>query len=333
MTNLRIIDVASLVNRDSDDDSPAVLATAKQLVSALSEEGFLYIKGHDVPESLQSDLETVARAFFAEPLATKNSIRMENAGRVWKGYFPVGAELTSGIPDQKEGLYFGTEIPDDHPSVTAGNPMHGSNQWASDQMRDVVLEYTSAMRTLGEQLMRAVGLGLGLSADYFASRYDDDPTCLFRIFNYPSLAAKKDDDWSVRQHTDMGFLTILKQDDLGGLEVQSPDGEWLPAPPVPGTFVINIGDMLELWTWGKLRATLHRVRNTASVDRLSFPFFFDPGWDKTLERIDRHRLGNLPKRSYAEDRWDQLDLGQISADSTYGEFVWNKVKRVFPHLV
>ena len=133
----------------------------------------------------------------------------------------------------------------------------------------------------------------------------------------------------------MGFVTILLQDQLGGLEVKTKSG-WISAPPIPGTFVINIGDILELWTRGILKATLHRVRNTSSHLRLSFPYFYDPAWNSTLEKIpedclDKKLLSHAT--SEAEARWDKLDLHRIDKSTTYGQFVWRKISNVFPHLV
>ena len=133
----------------------------------------------------------------------------------------------------------------------------------------------------------------------------------------------------------MGFLTILMQDSLGGLQVKSNKGDWIEAPPIPDTFIVNIGDMLELWTWGVLKATLHRVRNSSGKDRMSFPFFYDPTWDASLERIPKSLLNEAHLQnahSSAEERWDKLDLKSLSPQTTYGEFVWEKVRHVFPHL-
>lgn len=317
-----------------------VRKTVEQLSHALRNIGFLYIKNHGIPKELQGALEQKSRAFFSKPSEEKQSIRMENAGLHWKGYFSVGAELTMGRPDRKEGLYFGTELDKDDPAVLQKLPMHGPNQWPLDDdgsFRQTVLDYMEELTQVSHILMEAVALGLGLENDYFSRRFTHDPTRLFRIFHYPRHTwAEDEDEWGVREHTDMGFLTILLQDQSGGLQVKARDGEWWDAPPIEDTFVVNIGDMLELWTWGILKANPHRVKNPSSEGRLSFPFFFDPCWHASLERIERASLDPAlleTAHSSAEERWDGLDLSRISKETTYGEFVWSKVSKVFPQLV
>lgn len=321
-------------------DDPTVRDTVLQIHNALQELGFFTVRNHGVSQELQSNLEQQSSEFFAQDEATKQQIKMEHAGLAWKGYFPVGTEFTSGRPDQKAGLYFGTELPADHPTVQQRLPMHGPNQWPSyddGSFRSTVLDYMEAMTNLGSLLMEAVALGLGLPPYYFSERFTTDPTRLFRIFYYPPHTwEEQEDEWGVREHTDMGFLTLLKQDDCGGLQVKGRQGAWIDVPPSPDTFIVNIGDMLELWTWGILKANPHRVRNQANRGRLSFPFFYDPNWKSTLERIDQHLLPLellSQASSSAEARWDGLELHRLNADTTYGEFVWSKIRNVFPHLV
>ena len=125
-------------------------------------------------------------------------------------------------------------------------------------------------------MLAGVALSLGLDAGYFAAGYTADPTILFRIFHYPPSLPQAG-GWGVGEHTDYGLLTLLAQDDAGGLQVRAPDG-WIDAPPIPGTLVCNIGDMLDRLTGGRYRSTPHRVRNLSGHDRLSFPFFLDPGF-------------------------------------------------------
>jgi len=329
MDQLPIIDLSL-----ADQDNFPLLHTA------LKDIGFLYIQNHGVPEDLQTQLSEVAKTFFNLKETEKMAIAMEKGGLAWRGYFPVKGELTSGVPDLKEGLYFGVEHGPTHPAVLKQTPLHGPNQWPEgSEMEVVVREYMQEMKRISERLMRLVEVGLGLDAGYFAERYGNEPTELFRIFNYPKPAAFGPNETStmgVHEHTDMGFLTILLQDGNGGLEVKSREKEeWIAAPPIPGTFVVNIGDMLELWTHGIYQATLHRVKNTSLNERLSFPYFFDPSWDARLTPIDAQLLHKeeLEGVSPASTRkWDGTNLKALSQDSTYGEFVWNKVRNVFPEL-
>jgi isopenicillin N synthase-like dioxygenase len=203
-------------------------------------------------------------------------------------------------------------------------------------MAPSVLQYIENLTALAQTLMSMVGQGLGLEPDYFRQRFTEDPTVLFRAFNYEKHVWKSaDDEWGVREHTDYGFLTILLQDQSGGLQVRARNGEWIDVPPIENSFVINIGDMLEVWTHGIYRSTPHRVRNLGAGDRISLPFFFDPNWAATLEPIDRarlpsHLLQNVDDR--VSDRWDGLNLKHLSQDVTYGKFIWEKVRKVFPDL-
>jgi isopenicillin N synthase-like dioxygenase len=312
-STLPIIDISPLWH--GAEDCAAVAATLQQ---ACYDSGFFYLTGHGVDEALQERLEDGSRAFFAQAVETKMQIAMARGGKAWRGYFPVGGELTSGQPDWKEGLYFGAELAAEHPL-----PLHGANLFPSAEWRATVLEYMAAMTELGHAVMRGLALSLGVEANYFATRYTGDPLILFRIFNYPANADTS--GWGVGEHTDYGLLTILKQDDCGGLQVKTRSG-WIEAPPLPNTFVCNIGDMLDRLTGGLFRSTPHRVRNVSGRDRLSFPFFFDPNWHAEIEPI-AHGLG-VPDD--AAERWDQASVHDFRG--TYGEYLLRKVSKVFPQL-
>ena len=319
-----IIDISALVC--GTDERYTV---ASQIGEACRECGFFYIIGHGVNENLQQRIEELSRQFFAQDLETKLKIRMALGGKAWRGYFPVGGELTSGKPDQKEGIYFGAELGEEHPLVQAGTPLHGSNLFPCNipMFRETVLEYMQAMTQLGHILMGGIALSLGLEESYFTDRYTADPLILFRIFNYPAYASLSDaeDKWGVGEHTDYGILTILKQDDSGGLQVKSKSG-WIAAPPVPGSFVCNIGDMLDKMTGGLYRSTPHRVQNLSGCDRLSFPFFFDPNFNVEVKPIE---LGGVVNDDYKE-RWDGASVHAFRG--TYGDYVLSKVSKVFPEL-
>ncbi|MBL4754995.1 MAG: isopenicillin N synthase family oxygenase [Flavobacteriales bacterium] len=314
---------------------------AERVHSALKDVGFLYIKNHGVPAELQTGLTDLAKRFFQLEQSQKRAIAMEKGGKAWRGYFPFKGELTSGIPDLKEGLYFGVEHGPNHPEVVEGTPLHGCNQWPGEEelseMKLIVSAYMDHMEKLGHHLMELTAMGLGLEKAYFSVRYGKEPTMLFRIFNYPfQKELDPSSSWGVQEHSDMGFLTMLLQDENEGLEVKSRGSdEWIAAPPIPGTFVVNIGDMLELWTHGIYQATLHRVKNTSGNDRMSFPFFFDPSWHSKLKPIDAallrtEELANVPPSTTR--KWDGADIRSLSHDATYGRFVWEKVRTVFPNL-
>ena len=147
---------------------------------------------------------------------------------------------------------------------------------------------------------------------------------LFRIFRYPPTGAT--DDWGVAEHTDYGLLTLLAQDERGGLEVRTPDG-WIAAEPIPNSFVCNLGDMLERLTGGRYRSTPHRVRNVSSGDRLSFPFFLDPSWDAVVDRLP---IVERPPDGSEADRWDNANVHGFVG--TYGDYILGKVAKVFPDL-
>lgn len=332
-----VIDISKLKDNSGETDLEPTLDLIRR---SLGELGFFYVSHHGISESLQEELMTLSRKFFAEDLDFKMQIAMEKGGLAWRGYFPPGGELTSGRPDRKEGIYFGRELSSDHPAVKSKTALHGPNQWPEKseyvRFKDITLRYISELTELGHLLMEGIALSLGLDRKYFRERFSDDPTILFRIFNYQKhVWTEGEDEWGVREHTDYGFLTLLKQDDSGGLQVKSRTGGWIEAPPIDGTFVVNIGDMLEVWTHGIYKATPHRVRNQGSKDRISLPFFFDPGWSSKLQPIEKALLPkDLLDRVATEksERWDSLSLMKLPADLTYGEFLWEKVKKVFPKL-
>jgi isopenicillin N synthase-like dioxygenase len=324
--NLPVIDVSPLAYRTSER-----LLVASQIAQACRDSGFFYIVGHCIDDELQLRLEQLSRQFFAQDIDTKLEIGMDQGGRAWRGYFPVGGELTSGKPDIKEGIYFGAELGFEHPLVKAGLPLHGSNLFPSNipLFRETVLDYMAAMTHLGHTLMAGIALSLGLDEAYFYDRYTADPLTLFRIFNYPpdTTATDGQGQWGVGEHTDYGLLTILKQDESGGLQVKSKSG-WVDAVPVPGSFVCNIGDMLDRMTGGLYRSTPHRVANRSGHDRLSFPFFFDPNFNYEVNSVEGIQTGIVSGDE--DERWDRASVHEFRG--TYGEYLLKKVSKVFPEL-
>jgi isopenicillin N synthase-like dioxygenase len=302
-------------------------AVARELDRACSEFGFFYLVGHQVDPSLGDRLLQLSRGFFARGEAEKLRIHMSQGGRAWRGYFPVGGELTSGQPDLKEGLYFGTELDESDPRVRAGTPMHGRNLFPDvPEFRATVLEYMSALEAAGQQVLSLLAAGLRLDADYFQRHYTGDPTVLFRIFRYPPDDAARE-GWGVGAHTDYGLLTLLQQDAVGGLQVLNRD-RWLDVPPLAGSLVCNVGDMLERLTQGRYLSALHRAKNLTHRERLSMVLFLDPAFDAQLQPLP----GVVPDSDlpHTNVRWDRIDPHALQG--TYGEYLLSKVSKVFPDL-
>jgi isopenicillin N synthase-like dioxygenase len=329
---LPVIDVSALAGDEvgGDDDGAGVAEVARRIDSACRRHGFFLVTGHGVDTELQPRLDAAGRSFFAQPEEVKDQVAMRHGGRAWRGWFPLGGELTSGRPDQKEGYYFGAEIPADDPRVRSGVPLHGPNLFPTEpaDLGPAVLAWIDAMTALAHRLMEGVALGLGLDRRWFAHELTADPTTLFRIFRYPPSTDPDRDEqrWGVAEHTDYGLLTILAQDGSGGLQVRSGDS-WIDVPPLAGSFVCNIGDMLDRMTGGRYRSTPHRVLATAA-DRLSFPFFFDPGWDAEVAPLP---LDGEPPTDDAMTRWDATSVHEYQG--TYGDYLTAKVAKVFPSLV
>jgi isopenicillin N synthase-like dioxygenase len=299
---------------------------AAKIDAACRKVGFFAIHGHGVAGTLLDELEGAARAFFALSEPEKETVAMVHGGLAWRGWFPLGGELTSGRPDAKEGYYFGRELPAGDP-----RPLHGPNLWPAQPqaaaLRDAVEAWMAAMELLGQRVLRLMARGLGLPADFFAAYLTADPVVLLRIFRYPPLGATAADAWSVGEHTDYGLLTLLAQDGTPGLEVRVGD-RWIAVPSERDLIVCNLGDMLDRMTGGRYRSTPHRVRNTSGSERLSFPFFCDPGWDADVRPI---ALAGAPPPDDAATRWDGTSLRDL--DGTYGEYLWGKVAKVFPALI
>ncbi len=328
------IDISPLLAADESAAPAVVEATAAEIDRACREVGFFTLVGHGVDPARLADLDRWAREFFARPVTEKAEIAMDHAGRAWRGWFPMGGELTAGVPDLKEGLYFGAELPAGDARVMAGVPMHGANLFPSHPaaLRTAVLDHLEQMTQVGQAVLAGMARGLGLAPTWFVEHLTADPLILFRIFRYPpvttELTEPTDDAsrWGVAEHTDYGLLTLLAQDASGGLQVRTPAG-WIDVEPRPDRLVANVGDMLERLTGGRYRSTPHRVRNAGTDDRLSFPFFLDPSWTARVERLP---IIARPADDGAADRWDRTSVHGFTG--TYGDYLLAKVGRVFPNL-
>ncbi len=320
---LALIDISALLDPRVDGND-----VAHRIDRACREIGFFRVTGHGIAAGTLARLDRLAREFFARPDSEKEPFAMRRAGPAWRGWFPLRGEITSGRPDRKEGLYVGFDHANDHPRVLDGTPLHGRNLLPDDELRHAVDDWLDSLRPLADALMRGIAIGLGLHPEWFAAHLTGDPTVLFRIFRYPALADNvSSGEWGVGEHTDYGLLTLLAQDDSGGLQVKSRDDVWIDVPAEPDVIVCNIGDMLDRLTEGRYRSTPHRVRNTSGRDRLSFPYFFDPSWDAVVTPLP---LADSPPADAADQRWDGASLRAWTG--TYGDYLSAKVAKVFPDL-
>lgn len=264
-------------------------AVAADIRAACMAHGFFYVADHGVPEDLVAAQFDWAARFFALPDAEKAALDLRNspARRGWEG---IGAQTLdlSAQPDRKESFYCGPDYPDDHPYIRAGLTNYGGNQWpALPGFREQMTAYMAATTALAERLMRDLALSLSLPPDFF-DKTMADPMLTLRLIRYPPHPADAAADvFGAGAHTDWGAITILAQDDLGGLEVQAADGSWMPATPIPGTFIVNLGDMIPRWTNGLYRSNMHRVinANPSGRDRYSIPLFYSPNYHARIEAV------------------------------------------------
>jgi isopenicillin N synthase-like dioxygenase len=298
-------------------------AAAVEIDRACREFGFFAIRNHGVSDELRQAVIQVSIDFFGRETKDKEVVALARGGTAWRGWFPLGGELTSGVPDLKEGYYFGRELPLDP------RPMHGPNIWPTEPaaLRPLVTEWMHWMEPLAQHVLSLMAQGLGSAPDFFGTGLTADPTPLFRIFRYPPHPPDGAERWGVAEHSDYGLLTLLAHDGKAGLEVKVGEA-WIDAPDDPSLIVCNLGDMLDRLTAGRYRSTPHRARNHAAEDRYSLPFFLDPGWDAVIEAIDLDDGWVAP--TDADRRWDRANLRDL--EGTYGDWLTAKVSKVFPDL-
>jgi isopenicillin N synthase-like dioxygenase len=255
-----------------------------ELRTAAHEVGFFYVTGHDVETHLLRDLLESAQRFFSLPDGDKLAIEMVNSPH-FRGYNRVAAERTRGEPDWREQIDIGAErsaIPRGTGSP-AWERLRGPNQWpaALPELRTVVMRWQDAAMQVLVRLLQAFALALGQSGDALEPLYGDDPHYLVKLIRYPGRDTTGADQ-GVGAHKDAGLITLLLQDGQAGLQVETRQG-WVDVPPCAGTFVINVGELLELASDGYLRATMHRVLTPpAGIERISAAFFLGARLDATV---------------------------------------------------
>ncbi|KAF9303175.1 hypothetical protein BGZ74_004239 [Mortierella antarctica] len=261
--------------------------------TSLTELGTFYIKDHGVSPTLIQSTMAAVRDYFSLPLAEKKKMLIGNS-RHFRGYKLMGEEFTNNQVDHREQLQFGPEdeaLASFQPGTSADHTgLQGPNQWPAStldllpQFRPCILEYMDQLEILSTHLMEAIALSLDLDASYFRDLFGLNPYYRLKCAKYPSVAQGKSATIGCGAHKDTGFLTVLLQDMVGGLQGQDPaSGTWMDTRPVPDTFIVTLGESVERLTDGAYQATVHRVLNsTSGQDRYSIPFFFDPALDAQI---------------------------------------------------
>ncbi len=274
-----VIDIGPL--RDGSD--PGQVAKALHLASRSL--GFIYITGHGIPETTIEVARRCALEFFRRPETDKAQVKISDKHRGWLGY--SGAVMDDGAkPDLKESFIWGFE--DEAGHTPQDHPLRGPNLWPGSMpdMRRQAMDYFHRTHDLAHHLMRGFALGLDLEEDFFL-RSCSHPLSRASFVYYPRQPPDMGaDQFGVGPHTDFGVLTVLCQDGVGGLQVQDVHGEWLEAPPIPGTLIVNVADLLSRWTDGAYISTPHRVVNTSGRERLSLVLAFDPDPETMIDARD-----------------------------------------------
>jgi isopenicillin N synthase-like dioxygenase len=278
-TRVPVIDVADLQSGDIERRR----AVAMAIGDASTTVGFFYVVNHGVPQAVIDAAVDASRRFFAEPLEQRMRIAVAKSNR---GYTPLfDAVHGDQKPDATEGFELGFEDGTEARPVETGPLLvQAPNRWPDlPNFRQPVMAYYHAALASSIRLLRAYALYFGVAEDFF-SRHFTRPVADMRLAHYPvSDAVRQVSEYGTGAHTDHGIITMLWQDDRGGLEVCLPDGQWAGVPPIPRSLVVNIGELMTRWTNGRLTSTLHRVVNRSGRDRFSIPLFVHPNADTLID--------------------------------------------------
>jgi isopenicillin N synthase-like dioxygenase len=309
---LPVVDL-SLADRSAED----VERLHGTLRAAATEVGFFQLVGHGITEAETTALSDATRSFFALPEADRLAVSNLNSPH-FRGYTRIGDEHTAGARDWRDQMDIGLELPEHVPG--AGEPsywwLQGPNQWpeALPQLRTATLGWIDKLSTVSLRLLHELLASIGARPDFYDYAFAGHPHLRLKLVRYPGTAPDGAAQ-GVGTHKDYGFITLLLQDSVGGLQVALPDGSFLDVPPMPGAFVVNLGELLEVATDGYLKATSHRVVSPPQArERFSVPFFFNPRLDAHIEPLE------FPHSHHAPGATDD------PSNPLYAEFGRNELK-------
>ena len=276
-TTIPVIDLGAM-----HGDPGARKALGEKIAQACADLGFFYIVNHGIDPMHLDELYVAAERFFALSEAEKMSVALSSATS-YRGYLPLAVmtqkpKFAATEAELKGNLYeafqIHRELPPDDPDVVAGKPLHGANRWpaAMPELRERMTAYFDEMDDFAKSMLGLFALGLDLPEDRFEP-YFRKPMMQLRLIHYPPQEpGDLGENIGLRPHTDSGAFTLLAQDPTGGLEIQTRDGDWILIPPLAGSYVVNLGEMMRVWTDGILLATPHRVVNRSGKERYSIRF-------------------------------------------------------------
>ncbi|MGV6848906.1 MAG: isopenicillin N synthase family dioxygenase [Marinibacterium sp.] len=286
--SIPVVDITKL--RDGRD--PASVARA--LHAASTGLGFIYVRGHGIPDAVIDGARAAAYDFFHADPAQKDTIRVSDKHRGWLGQ--GGARMQDDAKaDLKESFIWGYQ--DDAGQTPADHPLRGPNQWPAFQpdMEPRAMDYFTHAHAVAHHLMRGFALGLDLAEDFFLRTADKPLSRCSFVYYPPQDASLGADQFGVGPHTDFGVLTVLCQDDVGGLQIEDMNGDWIEAPPIPGTLLVNVADLLARWTDGAYKSTPHRVVNSSGRERMSLVLAFDPNPSTLVDAREIFGPDHTPK--------------------------------------
>jgi isopenicillin N synthase-like dioxygenase len=270
-------------------DPGALEVLAGALRHACEHVGFLYAANHGVPQTVIDRGFAASRRFHALPLEEKLRLSL-NENNI--GYMPMNASMQAAStvhkatkPNQNESFFISHDRGPDHPDVVAGIPLRGRNQWpdALPELREDMMEYFDALRGMCDRMLPGFATALGMPADHFAPFFADEAHINLRFLHYPPQADLSENTFGTAPHTDNSFMTALARTDVPGLAIRLPSGEWFAPPVIPGTFLINLGNMMRQWSNDRFLSTPHGVINESGTDRYSIAYFHSPNPASVIE--------------------------------------------------
>jgi isopenicillin N synthase-like dioxygenase len=272
-------------------DEAALARVAAELRHACEAVGFFYAKHHGVPQALIDRAFAASRRFHALPLETKLGLKL-NENNI--GYLPMSASVQGAStvhkatrPNQNESFFVSYDRGPEHPDVCAQKPLRGRNQWPPglDDMRADMMAYFQALGAMCNRILPAFASALDMPPDFFTPYFAPEAHAVVRFLHYPPQDITEENTFGQAPHTDNSFMTALARTDVPGLAVRLPSGEWFVPPHIPGTFLINLGNIMRRWSNDRFLSTPHGVINDSGTDRYSIAYFHSPNTDNFIEPL------------------------------------------------